>query len=68
MLNTFHDIRPGQTVHYRTPQGEMRKGRACRYLLFPAHVVVDTGRGRPRVVDATNYVRHGRKGSDNANR
>jgi len=48
MLSVFHGIEARARVTYRTPQGATATGRACALLLFPAHVVVDAGRGRPQ--------------------
>ena len=58
MLETFKGIEPRAIVRYRTPQGDVRRARACPLLLFPSHVVCDMGDGRPVVVDSYNYVSH----------
>ena len=55
---TFKGIQPGDTVRYKTPQGQVFSGRANPLLLFGFHVVVDRGNGRPIVVNANNYVSH----------
>lgn len=54
---TYMNVKAGELVLYRTPQGQIRSGRAKALLLFPTHIVVDAGNGRPVVVNASNYVR-----------
>jgi hypothetical protein len=58
---TFQNIRPGTVVWYRTPQGQLHKGKAVRLLCFADHVVIDIGRGRPVVVNEENFVAVGAK-------
>lgn len=59
-MRSFRGIRAGDRVTYRDVTGAERTGRASALLLFPGHVVVDTGgpHGRPFVVNDANYVRH----------
>jgi hypothetical protein len=58
--SVFNGIRAGDIVRYRTPQGQSFTGRAQAMLLFATHVVIDRGNGQPQVVNADNYVTHGR--------
>lgn len=62
MSFAYRGIRPGDTVTYMTPQGQLRRGRAVRMLIFARHVTVDAGGGRPAVVDDRNYVNHRARG------
>jgi len=62
MLPSFKGICANDRVTFRTPRGELISGRANALLLFPSHVVVDIGQGRPAVVDGRNYVKHSSKG------
>jgi hypothetical protein len=62
-MTIFRNIRAGDRVAYITPQGQTFTGRAQRLLCFPSHVVVDAGRGRPVVVDESNYRGHRWRGA-----
>lgn len=57
---TFAGIRGGDRVVFTDARGNVRAGIASPLLLFPAHVVVNTGgqHGTPAVVNASNYLRH----------
>lgn len=55
---TFKGIQGGDTVRYKTAQGQVFSGRANPLLLFAFHVVVDRGAGQPVVVNDSNYVAH----------
>lgn len=52
----WRDIEPGATVTYKSTHNGEQKGRVI--LCFPEHVVLNIGRGMPKVVDEANYVRH----------
>jgi hypothetical protein len=60
MSQLFTNVRPGDTVHYLTPQGQRGKGKAV--LSYDTHVVVNRGKGQPQVVNDKNYVKHERNG------
>lgn len=56
----FSSVKPGDVVHYTTPQGQYGKGKAV--LTYDTHVVVNRGKGQPQVVNDKNYVKHVRGG------
>ena len=56
----FSNVKPGDIVHYSTPQGQYGKGKAV--LPYDTHVVVNRGKGQPQVVNDKNYVKHERGG------
>lgn len=56
----FTNVKPGDTVHYLTPQGQRGKGKVV--LKYDTHVVVNRGKGQPQVVNDKNYVKHERGG------
>lgn len=60
MSSLFHDVKPGDTVHYSTPQGQSGKGKVV--LRYDTHVVVNRGKGQPQVVNDKNYIKHERGG------
>ena len=55
----FSNVKPGDVVHYSTPQGQYGKGKVV--LKYDAHVVVSR-KGQPQVVNDKNYVKHERGG------
>jgi len=55
----FSNVKPGDIVHYSTPQGQYGKGKAV--LTYDTHVVVSR-KGQPQVVNDKNYVKHERGG------
>ena len=55
----FKNIKPRQRVYYSDQFGKMRSGKANPLLLFPDHVVIDIGNGRPVVVNDDNYMTNG---------
>jgi hypothetical protein len=59
-MHTFQNIRAGDRVRYRTPQGQTHCARACAMLLFPEHAVLVGPRGRAIVCNASNYISHRR--------
>ena len=56
----FSNVKPGDVVHYSTPQGQYGKGKVV--LRYDTHVVVNRGKGQPQVVNDKNYVKHERGG------
>jgi hypothetical protein len=56
MNRTFNGIRAGDVVAYYDRFDKVRTGRAQALLLFPTHVVVDAGGGRPVVVNRDNFA------------
>lgn len=60
MTVLFDNIKPGDTVHYRTPQGVTAKGKVV--MNRGTHLVLNRGRGSPQVVTDKNYVKHSRGG------
>lgn len=54
----FDDIEHGDSVHYKTPQGQISHGRAHLYGGSAGdHWVLNTGRGMPSIVDRKNFVK-----------
>ena len=60
MSDLFNNVKPGDMVHYKTPQGQHGKGKVV--LRYDTHVVVNRGKGQPQVVNDNNYVKHERGG------
>jgi hypothetical protein len=60
MSDLFNNVKPGDMVHYKTPQGQHGKGKVV--LRYDTHVVVNRGKGQPQVVNDRNYVKHERGG------
>jgi hypothetical protein len=60
MSELFNNVKPGDMVHYKTPQGQHGKGKVV--LRYDTHVVVNRGKGQPQVVNDKNYVKHERGG------
>jgi hypothetical protein len=60
MSDLFNNVKPGDMVHYKTPQGQHGKGKVV--LRYDTHVVVNRGKGQPQVVNDKNYVKHERGG------
>lgn len=60
MSDLFNNVKPGDVVHYKTPQGQHGKGKVV--LRYDTHVVVNRGKGQPQVVNDNNYVKHERGG------
>jgi hypothetical protein len=60
MSDLFSNVKPGDMVHYQTPQGQHGKGKVV--LRYDTHVVVNRGKGQPQVVNDRNYVKHERGG------
>lgn len=58
----FDNIKPGDTVHYSTPQGQTGKGKVV--MNRGTHLVLNAGgkHGRPQVVTDKNYIKHSRGG------
>lgn len=54
----FKGIKAGDRVYYRDRFGNRNSGKANALLLFPDHVVINVGAGRPQTVDASNYMKH----------
>lgn len=56
--NHWRGIRPGDTVHYSTPQGNKAKGVVR--ISTSTHVVLNGGgrHGTPVVVDENNFMSH----------
>lgn len=49
-------VKPNQILQFRTPQGQVCRGKVNPLLIFPTHVVVDRGNGQPVVVSDANVV------------
>ena len=45
MSDLFNNVKPGDVVHYKTPQGQHGKGKVV--LRYDTHVVVNRGKGQP---------------------
>jgi hypothetical protein len=60
MSELFNNVKPGDTVHYSTPQGQYGRGKVV--LRYDTHVVINRGKGQPQVVNDNNYVKHERGG------
>lgn len=58
----FDNVKPGDTVHYSTPQGQTGKGKVV--MNRGTHLVLNAGGryGRPQVVTDKNYIKHSRDG------
>lgn len=56
---SFANIKPGDRVTIRTPQGQEVTGKAQALLIFPTHAVLNMGGkyGRPAVATERNLVR-----------
>ena len=54
---TFANLKPNQRVRFRTPQGQVFTARVNPLLMFATHVVAQTSRGRPVVINERNIVR-----------
>ena len=53
--DTINEAEVGDSVKYKTPQGQFYSGVVR--MRFPEHVVIIVkGRGMPQVVDANNFV------------
>ena len=60
MSELFSSVKPGDTVHYLTQQGDARKGKVV--MNRGTHLVINRGKGQPQVVNDKNYIKHERGG------
>ena len=60
MSELFANVKPGQRVHYMTPQGQTKSGTVV--MNRKTHLVLNRGKGQPQVVTADNYVKHSEGG------